>query len=544
LNKLTEKLESGYCGFTDRFLDFFRDKRILFCITVTFLWGLAAHGYGFMNMGFSHDGLNVIYAGAQEEVWKTQLGRFFVPAYRALTRGPVALPWLIGLISLTFLSGAVFLAIDLFDVKTKPLMVIISGVLVTNISLIAQGATYLYETDFNCLAFLFAIAAAWLWRKKKGLLPSVAASLLVMLSIGIYQAFFAITVTLIIMVSLLDLFRGRETKEVFFNGIRGIFILLAGGILYFISGKVIYAVTGIAGEGRTDVFNFSGMENPILFYLRLVIRTYYDFIDRLHHPAYPGSIQTVITVMEALMILCLVWALVRMKKKEWLRYLLIAALLGVLPFAMNVTYFLARGSDVHDLMIYAVWLVWIFFPLFVSQVCMNNDNVQPMRCTPLRHVSLILVMVLLLNNVLLANSVYNKKHVEAQSTLSTMTRVLSLIEQHEDYIYKETPVAFMGTTNAYGDLPGYEHARQIIGVRDSMSINTDYSLDLVNLFESYFRNILNYPLVFCDNHTHYALRTSQEVADMPAFPEKGCIQMINGVLVVKMGYNSYLDPQE
>lgn len=544
MNNLNQKLESCYCRLSGSFLDFFRDKRIVFCVLVTFLWGLAAHGYAYMNMGFSHDGLNVIYAGPMEEVWKTQLGRFFVPAYRALTRGPVALPWLIGLISLVFLSGAVYLTVDLFDVKSRPLMVIIAGVIATNISLIAQTATYLYETDFNSLAYLAAVMAAWLWRKHPSLPSSVLASLLVMFSIGIYQAFVSITVTLIIMVCLIDLFRGRDTMEVFRSGIRGVIILLCGGILYFLSGKIIYAVTGISGEARTDVFNFSGIDNPIRFYILLVIRTYHHFADCLHHSAYPDTIQTVITVMEVLLVISLLWALVRMKKKELFRYLLIALLLMVLPFAMDVTFFLARGTDVHDLMIYAIWLLWLFFPIFVSRVCMDNDFVAPLQCTLLRHISLVLVTVVLLNNVLLANSVYNKKRVEAESTMSVMTRVLSLIEQHEDYVYKETPVAFIGTTNAYGTLPGYENARQIIGVQDSTAINTDYSLELVNLFASYFRNILNYPLVFCDNNTHYALSTSQEVADMPAFPEKDCIRMIDGVLVVKMGYNSYLDPQE
>ena len=519
------------------FTRFFQDKRILFCVVITFLWGLAAHGYCFLNTGFSHDSLNAFYAAESEELWKLELGRFFVPAYRQLFRGPIALPWLIGLISLTFLSAAVYLVTDLLEVQTKPLMILISGVMVTNITIIAQAATYLYELDFNCLSIFLAVLAVWLWKRQNSVLSFLLGSLCVLISMGIYQAYFSTAVTLMILVSLMDLFQGEDVKKVFFRGLRAIAMLLCGGILYFAAGKIIYAVMGITGQSRTDVFNFDGIENPLQFFVRLAIRTYYNFADRLHHSAYPQGIQVMITIMEVLLVLSLIWGLISMKKKEPVRFLLIFLLIGVLPFAMNVTYFLAKGINVHELMIYSVWFVWVIFPVFIDRCCIRLPSLKGLA----KGVSCLLVFVLLWQNVLLANTAYMKKDIEAQYTMSTMTRVLSLIEQHEDYVYGETPVAFMGTDNAYGTMPGFESVSTIIGMYDNTSVNVDYSNYYFNVFKAYFRYVLNYPLVFCDDETHYILRSSQEVEDMPAFPEKDCIQMIDGVLVVKLGYKNYLD---
>ena len=59
-------------------------------------------------------------------------------------------------------------------------------------------------------------------------------------------------------------------------------------------------------------------------------------------------------------------------------------------------------------------------------------------------VAYVLVAVLLVQNVTIANTAYVKKELDADATLSTMTRVADQLEQREDYVLGETPVAFIG----------------------------------------------------------------------------------------------------
>lgn len=129
---------------------------LTYCLATTFLWGLVAHAYGFLHNNLSHDVLNAFVAMTTEEIWKIELGRFFVPVYRYLFRGAVSLPWLIGLVGLFWTSLAVFFTIQLLDVKKKPVIALIAGIMASNITYISQIATYVYEFDFNALALLLA----------------------------------------------------------------------------------------------------------------------------------------------------------------------------------------------------------------------------------------------------------------------------------------------------------------------------------------------------------------------------------------------------
>lgn len=126
---------------------------------------MTAHGYAFFNQHFAHDSLNVLYASYVEEKWKVALGRFVVPVYRYLTRGSLALPWLIGLLSIAFLSVAVYLVVRMFQVQSRSMITLIAGIMVTNLCVIAQTATYEYELDLNMLALLQAVVATLIWKK-------------------------------------------------------------------------------------------------------------------------------------------------------------------------------------------------------------------------------------------------------------------------------------------------------------------------------------------------------------------------------------------
>ena len=57
----------------------------------TFLLGLAAHGYCFLNLMVSHDSLNDFYVYDQWE--RANFGRIFYSIYISLTRGRIVLPW-------------------------------------------------------------------------------------------------------------------------------------------------------------------------------------------------------------------------------------------------------------------------------------------------------------------------------------------------------------------------------------------------------------------------------------------------------------------
>ena len=74
-------------------------------------------GGAFTNFTVSHDSLNemflsgdIRYAAGSVADWKISLGRFLYPAYRAVFSSGAGTPWLSGVLSLVWVSLAVYLA--------------------------------------------------------------------------------------------------------------------------------------------------------------------------------------------------------------------------------------------------------------------------------------------------------------------------------------------------------------------------------------------------------------------------------------------------
>ena len=513
-------------------------KSLYFCIVSVFIWGLLAHGYGILHNNLSHDVLNAFVATPTEERWKIELGRFLVPLYRIIFRGDgtgaVSLPWLIGMLGLAWTSVALCLVTRIFDIRSKLLVIFAAGIMTTNITNIAQIATYLYEFDVNCFSLMLSILAVYLWNRDKGIASFLVGSFCIMASIGLYQAYFAVTVTLIVGKSILDLLENKEIRPVFFHGLKGILMILAGGILYLLLGKLIFGITGITPQSRTDALNMGG-QNPILVYLRLLKPAILYLARNILHVAYRSK--GFFLLLGLVLSLCVV-SVIRMfavNKFRRGRIVFILFLAALMPFAMSSVAILAKGQSVHDLTKYAIWFFYFFLALYAFQVygktVLSGSKIHIL----LRATTGLLICIILWQNVILANTAYVKKETEANSTLSTMTRVVSQLEQREDYIPGETPIAFIGSPQHERIPYGMNRASTLTGLKATSAFTTDNSLYFYNAYKAYFAYVLQTPALFCTDEIHQQLKQNPQVQMLPTFPQKGYMQMIDGVLVIKMG---------
>ena len=138
------------------------DKNILReSFIFTFILGLIAHGYCFLNLLVSHDSLNDFYVYDQWE--RANFGRIFYSIYISLTRGRIVLPWLIGMLALCWISAAVYLIAKMFEVEKSGLILLISGIFVTNPTVYALAATYIHDLDADMLAMMISVASAYMW---------------------------------------------------------------------------------------------------------------------------------------------------------------------------------------------------------------------------------------------------------------------------------------------------------------------------------------------------------------------------------------------
>ena len=508
-----------------------RDRKDLgFCLLAAFLWGFAAHGYSFTDNSFSHDSLNELHGAIFGSTWKVELGRAFVPFYRDLVRGDATVPWLIGILSLAFLGLSVFFLTRIFRIQSKGLTVVTAGILTVNLSVCAIAATYLHDLDCYMLSLLCAVLAVYLWKEsRRGFLPG---AVLIAGSLGLYQGYISSAIVLIMLVCMLDLLQGQAFRDVLFRGLKAIGMLLLGGVLYY---AALQAVLGIF-----DVTLASGSYNsmgrileltPKLF-LELTVDAYRDWFRRLFHAssAYPAALITGVTALLALISAAAVAAALVCKTLRWPEKLLLLALTALLPLGMNLLYVLNLG-EIHDVMVYAIWLFYLAALLLGRWLAERWASLWQMDRL-IRWGAAALVTLLLWGNVQFANGMYLKKDLEYDAYLSLMTRVVSRLEDTEGYVPQQTQVFFQGLPeNLNSVTPGFKEYTLVTGMEGSDLLMAPTR----ERYQAYFSYVMGVPILLAEEARWTQLQTDPQVAQMPCYPEEGCIAWVEDVLVVKLG---------
>ncbi len=501
---------------------------ILQCIGFTFLWGLIAHGYMFANNNLSWDSLMQIIEPMYDGSAKVAVaGRIFVPAYEFLTRGMVTIPWLIGIITLLYISIATFLVSKLFNLHSTFSIFLIAGILVANPTVTAINATFISDLDADMLAMALSVLSAYCWRKMRygwiwGAIP-------LLFAIGLYQSYISTTIVLIIFICVLDLLKGKPSKDILCKGGLAIVMILLAGLLYFAALKLTFAIL--------DKELISGSHNSLDIGLSMTPKQFFDAIFGAYTNAvhgilfmpsvYRGRIISVITGLLLLCPACVVMKQLFSKKIQTGAKVLIVVLLGVTPLAMNVCHVLTNNFS-HDLMHYAFWLIYLFVLIVLKcnteEQIINHFNFA--KWSKILNVTLLLIM--LFWQVRLANLAYFVKDVENKAVHSLYTRLISDIEEYPGYVVKETKVAFMGvpSTLLNNNNEAYARAHGLFAVWPVMAIFHP---------EHYISYFLCYPATFTPKKQNIALFETEAVQAMPLYPAEGSMQMMDDILVVKLG---------
>ena len=505
-------------------------KLLLLCFAAVFGIGLAAHAYGFLHASFSHDMLNALVAEPVETYWKMQLGRPGIVLYRRLFRGVIAAPWQLGLLSLLWLSLSCFLTAKLFRIDNVAFSVLLAGILAVNITTIAMTATYLYEMDADLFAAFLGICAVFLW-DRHGWKGALAGVLLVTGCMGIYQSMLSVPLTLAMLLSMAALLRGESFADVFRKGLLAVLMLCLGALLYWIFVRLMcsWKDINLAMDSYNSVEQAVSASVPARF-----AHLYRTWAWAFWNPAKAH----VEPVMLALNIFLPLLALVQLLR--WLaagttgvgEKALFLALLLLLPLGMNTAQ-LSFSRDIHDLMKFSFWFFDLLCLLLIFLV-------PPGRLSKhIRPFAGLLVLVMLCSNIQTANIVYTKKSLEQDAAQSLMTRVLYRLEEQDAYVPGETPLVFVGVSEQLGEkIPGFEDYYDITGCESANPVVKAFASYNYNAYAAYFRYLLNNPAVMADWERWNQLQRDSAVGEMPCYPDSGCMALVDGVMVVKLGETS------
>lgn len=493
----------------------------------TLLFGLAAHGYSYFNLMYSHDSLLVYqWSDAGEMIG---VGRFLVPIYMKI-RGNFYPPFLVGLLSLFFLAGAAYLMLRLLNIKSKILTILLPGVLATSTTLTFINATYSKDADTYMLALLLAVAAVCICCRRPIGFP-IGVVLLAM-SLALYQAFFQVAVFLSMMVVVKVILEGAQVKKILLTGVKLVVMLLLGLILYYVALRVVLQVTG---HGLTESYNglthlgeFGGLGEI----LALLKDTWTFSLTSFHTPEvirgwWMGRLNDLVLLLIVALLGLLAWG---RRVRGWALGLLVAVVL-LMPFGMNVVYFISLGM-VHSLMLFSLYLIYFLAAMLLEMFLEDaplEGKARALVRSGAQYLLPLFLCFLIFNNVVFSNQAYLKKDLDYQTTLFTMTRIVDRMEQLEGYVAGQTPVVMVGTLAGNGISTARDGLKELPG----LGLWHRYSVTYPTTYWWYFRQILAYPInLISVGDSDWSLR--EEVRAMPVFPAAGSCRMIDGTAVIKL----------
>ena len=499
----------------------------------TLIFMVLLHGYRYVSLGFSHDSL--AFAWQPDLEWQISLGRYMQPFYWWIIRGRIAAPFIVGVLSYGYMVGSVYGVASLFDLKAKTSLFLLAGLMCGSLAFIALDATYSHTVDVYMLALMLNIAAAWLCLRGKRRVPSVlAAVVLLVISTGLYQAYLQVFTALTMVWALLRLLKtdDRAIPEAVARCAQSFLALMLAMALFFVGYYVVMAVTGVEAVSREN--SIGGMKVLSGAALVDMVKTTWKMplrqLGRLQ-----GRIAPLARMLTAVVLMtgaaATIFTARRSRVSAW-QALGMAVLALLLPFGMNWICLFCSGA-VHDLMMYA-YIVPLLAALAANERAWNlalaDEGKQIGKKTRAAACVLPLaVLTLLFDRGIYANQMYLKKDLEYDATLSVMTRVVDRIEQVEGYIPGETPVEFLGDiqrSKLAMTRPAFAHLGSLTGTEEN------YAITYGDTFWMYLEDVMGYPIKrFRETKNEEQERVT---GDMPCFPDKDSVQMVDGVVFVKL----------
>lgn len=491
------------------------DRR--FAVVCTTVFSMLAHLYRWMCAGFALD--SMMFVESVDIEGQIALGRFMQPVYWQV-RGYITSPPVVGLFATAFLALAALLILDLTGITSRAGIALTCGVLAVNETLTTSYASYLPWVDVYMLALLLAVAACWLQsRYRWGFLAS---PVLYCLSAALYQSYLQAAVTTVLLMLIARALDGERPMRLLLEGIGHALTVLAGLLLYAVAYKWVIRLYGTTvSDGYNSVANVAAIDLRAL--PGLLREAYCGPLAYLfaQNGFAPAALNWAL-LLAGLVCGFLLWRRVAPGAKA-----LVLLLTAMLPFGMNFVAVISKGL-VHMLMNYA----YFFFYLLVIRLAegaahlSGNPLLRALRGAAAVGVSAVIAM-----SCLTAQTLYVKRDLELQSTLSVMTRVLDRLEATPGYVPGETPVVLLGylpSSRLSMVRPGFERVSQFQGMRSTYADAYEASHPL------YMHALLAWPINLVTPEEARVWQESELADSLPGFPCEGSIQIIDGTAFVRL----------
>ena len=499
-----------------------KKRDLIYTLIATFIIGFVAHGFCYFNGLLSHDSL--LINAIEDYMHQVEIGRFMQPIYISI-RGNIVVPPVIGIIQLLFIGLTIYLIFDLLNIKNSLNRILTIGILVTNCTVALSNATYICWSDIFALANLLSVLSIYVYYKGTQNYRYVISVVLMIMSLGLYQSAFQVGVALCMIIAIRRLLINDDYKEVIKEGTKAICFLIASLLLYFVINKLVLVLVDATDS---DLYNSVGNASKILSIKAWINgfreSLWMEFLWFTGRATINSKLFFVVNIVLFVVAFIYILKIIRNNKLSKHNIGLIFLLVILAPIGFNIIGILSFGA-VHYLMIYSFFLAYVIIIMLIE--VLNTPELSKIKV-----LVYIMMTSLLFSNVVYANTVYMKKYMENDATLALTNRIIYQIESIDGYIPGETEVIYVG------DLKNNEilnKARPFFNKFLATGLDESYGLTYYLVIENYIVDYLGYPMNIPDKDYADKIAEKEKIKNMPIYPNKGSIEMIDGVVVVKLG---------
>ena len=474
------------------------------------LTGLAAHGYAFTNKLVNHDEIESLFgkgATVTSGRWGLELIKPLFPDW--------SMPWIYGLISLLLISSAAGLMLGLLRIRPG-LPRLLLAALVVSFPALTGNFCFMFTSAPYAWAFLLAVLAAALFARR-GWRRALAGVALLTLALGIYQAYIAVTASLLLLRMMADAMDGeRPADRILLDGVRMLALMAAAIALYYAVTRLVFRFTG--AEFNSYVTENVNGQLSLPRRVRMAYDSFlYIFTFRNFYVISSEAARYLHIALAGLTLLGL--GAIALRRRSLSHALLLAGLAALLPLSICCMYLIMSAQSIHTLVMYSFTAVYFLTALVLDRLPGTQGRWS-------RRVVSLALAAIVMSNVYFANMCYLKMQLQYENAFAFYTVLTARLTRTEGFD-ADSRLALVG--------------RQETLLHRFPELDTALlqgpSPDLINIYsrENFLRYYLGFDLPLSDEESCAALAEDARVQTMPVYPYDGSIKKIDDLIVVKLG---------
>lgn len=428
----------------------------------------------------------------------------------------ISMPWIYGIISIIFITLSICLIIDIFKIRSRMLSALLSGLIISFPSLTGIFAFMFTSASFS-FCFLLSVLAVYL--AVSGKLRNILLAVVVLIfSVSIYQAYIAVSASLLVAFLLLQLASSDEdTVKIFKKALMFVAVLGLSLALYYGITMIIMHISGNSfNEYATESLEQSeSIIHGFLYAYYSFIRIFIGKFNILTNP-FTQAIHILLFISAVL-----IFAYSVFKKGDIKRTLLSLVTLGLFPLSITCLYIFVNKHSVHGLMMYSFISVYVF--IFICLGLIKKESLKKGA----KNVVPVLFAICMVSNIYASNNAFVQMKLAYENAYSYYSSVMTTVVNTPGFD-ENCKVALVRTqpiTQKY-DITEHLDNKVIAGVKS----------DLINVYsrESFIHYFLGYGVEFATEEEIDVILKKDEFKEMQVYPYYGSVKKIDNYIVVRL----------